>query len=33
MSGGELLEQGLPATLKEKPAAALILYRKISGAK
>ena len=32
MTGSELLERGLPATLKEKPAAALLHYRRISGA-
>jgi len=32
MTGSELLERGLPATLKEKPAAALFHYRRISGA-
>ena len=31
--GLELLEQGLPVTLKGRPAAGLICYRKIGGAK
>jgi hypothetical protein len=33
VTGRELLEQGLPVTLKVRPSAVLISYRRMGGAK